>query len=138
MKGIVTKAHVRVFRAVEGAVLNAAHGHPGWKLSSTMARSIAKRAAGTLTAEWPEVLADRQLPSEKAHDPGAGGHWPPRRRVTNPSRAGARSATGRAPLKFLWVKLARLIGEAKRAGDHSRADILIEIIIELDKIRKQQ
>src|SRR5258708_36230971 len=53
-------------RAVEGAVLNVADAH-GRPRDRYIARSIAKRAAGTLTASWPEVLAARALlPSDKA------------------------------------------------------------------------
>lgn len=49
------QAHV--LRIVEGAIKNAAHAHEEIKVSPRHRRSIAKRAAGTLTAQWPEVLA---------------------------------------------------------------------------------
>src|SRR5260370_35193289 len=59
-------AQRRILRVVEGAVLNAADAH-GRPRDRYIARSIAKRAAGTLTASWPEVLAARSLlPSDKA------------------------------------------------------------------------
>src|SRR3990167_6188372 len=49
----------RIMRAVRGAVKNASDAHPNWKLDRRFVNSVAKRAAGTLTAEWHEVLAAR-------------------------------------------------------------------------------
>lgn len=57
-----TPRQTKVLRIIEGAVLNAGHAHPEWKISPVMARSIAKRASGTLTAAWPDVLAGVSLP----------------------------------------------------------------------------
>lgn len=50
-------AQGRVLRIVEGAIKNAADAHSEIKVSPRLRRSIAKRAAGTLTAQWPDVLA---------------------------------------------------------------------------------
>lgn len=47
----------KILRIVEGAVKNTADHHPEFEFSPRLARSIAKRAAGTLTAAWPDVLA---------------------------------------------------------------------------------
>lgn len=55
-------------RIVAGAVINAAHGHPEVQIGPQFARSVAKRAAGTLTAQWPDVLA---LPAAYAGAPEA-------------------------------------------------------------------
>ena len=44
----------RVLRIVDGAIRNAAHHHPEIIVSPQHRRSIAKRAAGTLTAAWPD------------------------------------------------------------------------------------
>ena len=55
----------RVMRMIEGAVRNAAHAHPEWKIPAQAAASIAKRGAGTLTAGWPDVLAAPNTPSER-------------------------------------------------------------------------
>lgn len=58
-----TPAQAKILRIVEGAVLNTADAH-GVTRDTWMARSIAKRAAGTLTAQWPEVLAvNSRLPA---------------------------------------------------------------------------
>jgi hypothetical protein len=47
----------RVLHIIEGAIKNASDAHKEIKVSLRHRRSIAKRAAGTLTAQWPEVLA---------------------------------------------------------------------------------
>ena len=54
-----TPSQQRILRIVEGAVKNASDAHPEVLISPRLKRSIAKRAAGTLTAQWPDVLAAR-------------------------------------------------------------------------------
>jgi len=55
-----TPAQAKVYRMVRGAVVDAVRAHKGWSIDDErLPRSIAKRAAGTLTAGWPEVLALR-------------------------------------------------------------------------------
>src|SRR5580693_7620146 len=51
-----TPSQLRMLRAIAGAVDNAAHAHK-MELPNHFARSVAKRATGTLTAQWPDVLA---------------------------------------------------------------------------------
>lgn len=52
-------------RIVAGAVMNAAHAH-GTNITKSFARSVAKRAIGTLTAQWPDVLAAREARRHQA------------------------------------------------------------------------
>lgn len=47
----------RLLRIVEGAVKNTFDAHPEVEDKSRFARSVAKRAVGTLTAQFGEVLA---------------------------------------------------------------------------------
>lgn len=58
-----------ILRIVEGAVKNTADHHPEMQYSPRMARSIAKRAAGTLSAQLAETLAG---PTGLVRQPGAG------------------------------------------------------------------
>lgn len=59
-----TPSQARILKIVEGAVLNASDAHKVPR-DTWLARSIAKRAAGTLTAQWPEVLAvNSRLPAK--------------------------------------------------------------------------
>jgi hypothetical protein len=46
----------RMLRAIAGAVMNTCDHH-NMPRDSYFARGVAKRAVGTLTAQWPEVLA---------------------------------------------------------------------------------
>lgn len=61
-----TLRQARVLRMIEGAVKNALDAHPDYATMprDKLARSIAKRAAGTLTAAWPDVLAPGRSVSE--------------------------------------------------------------------------
>lgn len=58
-----TPAQIQALRIIEGAVKNATDAHPGLRIGPGHRRSIAKRAVGTLTARWPEVLAGLVTPS---------------------------------------------------------------------------
>ena len=56
-----------ILRVVEGAVQNAQDAHPEMaRIPPKFTRSIAKRATGTLTAQWPDVLAARALSKRNA------------------------------------------------------------------------
>lgn len=48
----------KLLKIIEGAVKNTVDAHPQWKENSPerFARSVAKRAAGTITAQWPEIV----------------------------------------------------------------------------------
>jgi hypothetical protein len=128
MKSTISKAHVSIFDAVAGAVRNTAHGHKHWRLTDTMARSIAKRAAGTLTAVWPDVLAARYVPSDGADGSGPSSRWPPPFRPNRKAGGGRRVYARRSPLFSLIRQIAAQIGPAKRAGRHERAQALIDVL----------
>ncbi len=136
-----TPSQARILRIVEGAVKNASDAHRDVKFDRKMARSIAKRAAGTLTAQWPEVLAATSKPSGNAQplgvrelgttlrtldDPGVGTDGLSSGKA-NRGR-GAPQTLRRSPLVKVWGQLAILTGEAKRNGQHERANALIEAL----------
>lgn len=129
------KAHVMIYRAVDGAVRNVAHHHPKWNLQHRdVARSIAKRATGTLTAEWPDVLAARMVPSDVIGLPGSG-QWPPFRSARKRGGRGASVANlRRSPhsLRNLWNEVSSLIGPAKRAGQHERVEAFVAVLRIID------
>ena len=52
-----------ILKVIDGAIRNAQHAHPEIQLTPSHRRSIAKRAAGTLSALWDEKLA-RERQSE--------------------------------------------------------------------------
>lgn len=126
-----TPPQQRIFRAVAGAARNAAHGHPKWKISSAMVNSIAKRATGTLTAQWREVLAAG--PSESCTAPGAvSAHVDPTtlRRRARGSSGGCTQEIGlrRSPLSFLHGKIGSMAGAARKAGLVDREQALTEVL----------
>lgn len=50
-----TPSQQAILRAVEGAIKNVADCHPEYNLGPKFARSVAKRAAGTLYAQWLDI-----------------------------------------------------------------------------------
>lgn len=134
-----------VLRMIEGACRNAAHAHPGQVLDDRLARSIAKRAAGTLTAQWPSVLAAPKVRSEgdarhvRVLAANGGGNFLDHRRGSavdncSPRSAGASYYQWRAPLQLLWKSVGKKIGEARRAGQTERAETLIEVARDIAKM----
>lgn len=122
-----TVSQVRVLRILEGAIRNASHVHPEWAVPNHMARSIAKRAAGTLTADWPDVLAAGRQRSERAT---AQVCEPPSTRRSSEERLGRRAPhpARRSPLQRALALLSHEIGRSKRAGDPGRMAALIHAI----------
>lgn len=59
-----TKRQHMVWRIVKGAVRDAAHVH-GMEMPRHFCESVAKRATGTLTAQWPDVLAAANVPARQ-------------------------------------------------------------------------
>lgn len=142
-----------LLRIIEGAVMNAAHVHQGHGVTRTFARSVAKRAVGTLSAQFAEVLAtdaarahrlkSRQVRARRASNKTG-------RKTTGRSdrhqnadlvmRAGRVSRTGsfnpRHPCRRIFNEIARRIGPAKREGKTERVETLIEIARIVDQMRK--
>lgn len=131
-----------VLKMIEGAVRNAAHAHPGRSIDDQrIARSIAKRAAGTLTAQWPSVLAAPRVRSE-----GGDGYLIPRpatsgrQRVCTPpgkavvsfgshDRGGASACEDwRTPVRALHRAVGNECGNALRAGLSERHAALIDVL----------
>lgn len=129
----------KVMRIINGACRDAANAHPEWKFEPHWARSISKRATGTLTASWPEVLAMPQALSERAHHPArpddrSGGHG-----VTgnSPWLGRASRSLKRSPaLSYIQRSIGALAGEMKRSGDQAGATALVEALRLVAKIRE--
>lgn len=54
----------KLLRMIEGAVRNTMHAHPGLPLDDRMARSISKRAAGAISAQWGSLAACKRSDRE--------------------------------------------------------------------------
>lgn len=113
-----TPSQRQVLKIIEGAVKNVADAH-GHEYDPYLARSIAKRAAGTLTARWPDVLA---IASSHASSDSADGGTPAHAGRPRGSQLGKGPERGpphvarRSPLHKLWKRFALEVGKAKRAG----------------------
>lgn len=104
-------SHTIAYNAVKGAVKNALDGHPDWAVPKDFARSVAKRAAGTLAAHCKDGLS--MLASARRSGQ--------RRRVsdmTAVSRGGA--LCGGHLLSFTHKEISNRIAEAHKQGDHGR------------------
>lgn len=138
-----TPAQARMLRIIEGAIRNARHAHPDLKVSERHARSIAKRAAGTLSSQWGGVLAERGReprgrPERATGDaitrsPGEAGDLatPPRagRHASSPRRDGERlTLVRRSPLSIIAGKIGHEIGRRQSAGKHEEARALIAAV----------
>ncbi len=125
-----TPSQSRILRAVEGAVKNVAHYHPEWKLNARVGRSIAKRAAGTLTAGWPDVLAASSRQNEKRSQPARiASHESDRQQDPAALARGGHNSVMASPhlLRFL----SSHAGRARREGDQARLDMIIEMLREV-------
>lgn len=132
-----TPSQARILRIVEGAVKNAADAHPDQiELSPRFRRSIAKRAAGTLTACWPEVLAAAvQSPSKTG---ATDKQDSVRQRSSYLSAANGRSAAQlqkRAPLRRLQTQLFTQMKRWRRDESDDYVRAMIDVLRMIDKLK---
>lgn len=133
-----TPRQAMVLRMIEGAVKNAAHAHPGKMIDDRMARSIAKRATGTLISQWKSVLAAPQGRSEGANgnvlDRSAAGDGQ-LRSVSGSAMLpaatwprGASQVSWRTPLFCVKLAIGAACGEARREGSADREEALKDVL----------
>lgn len=132
-----TPRQAKLFRIIAGAVLDAIDAHPKWNITHPhMAMSIAKRAVGTLTASWPEVLAAPRVtkaPSEKTGESVTGSAspspWPGR--LANQRQAGRpvpHPLRRRPTLPRLHARISGLAGMAKWAGKTEAYEAYVDVL----------
>jgi hypothetical protein len=111
--------HSVLYNVISGAVKNTLDGHPNWIVPRHFARSIAKRAAGTLAGMNPGVAlaAARQSGQRK------------RLRMMTASvnglyqpilKGAAHVPMDARLLKFCQYAIEKRIADAKKSGDHAR------------------
>lgn len=124
----------QILRIVEGSVINAMHAHPDYPYSERMARSIAKRAAGTLSAQLAGMLAAESLNGSPSERPVA---TLVHRRGQRGAKVVKRNAQGRGCLslrrhprssKFLVSSLGAMAKVARMMGQKEREETCIEIL----------
>lgn len=138
-----------VLRMVEGAVRDAAHCHKV-TLPERLARSIAKRAAGTLTAGWRDVLAAKLTPSAREPDFSLSGSGSGARsqsvmgvrsrrslmRVGDRDGGTASDYERRSPYFRVKKQLGIKAGQAKRANRPELYAAIIEALRAIAKLEK--
>lgn len=119
----------RMLRIVEGAVKNAAFYHPAHFVTDRFARSIAKRAVGTLSAQWPEVLAAKGISlSPQAATEIVRSALPRGGQVTIHAERRSSHSKRRPPLDALWHRLKQQIRPLREAGENDLAEAYVEIM----------
>lgn len=129
-----TPSQRQIMRIVEGAVKNASDSHPEWEFTEYIARSIAKRATGTLSAQWLGVLAAKPSISVENSTVRSSQQSVPHRRMA--PRRGAPQTTRRAPLSKLWKHCSWNIGAAKKTGQQERAQAFIEMARKIAELQQ--
>lgn len=147
-----TPAQELLLHIVEGAVLNAMDAH-NIKRDPRMARSIAKRAAGTLSAQWQDVLAANTGPSGKRTASQNGNRCRACERRANlvelrackersahstlrQLERGASQFNRRFPLLTLWKRLQRQMWYLRR-NDQVKFEARVELLRMIDKLHKE-
>ena len=124
-----TPSQSRILRAVEGAIKNTCHAHPDLKISARDARSISKRAAGTLSAQWADVLS---LRDSVALDSGSQDtSYPESLQSPQSAKAtvrGASQPTRRPALRHLRGKLRYDMRRIKREEHPEYARAIIDVL----------
>lgn len=130
-----TPSQRRIMRAVAGAVKNALDAHPGYAAPKWLANSVAKRAAGTLTAGWPDVLALAEMPASdvKRSVVLATARFARLSCCRRKTRRGPSLAIRRAPL---ISALTRPLREMKKT-DPLRAEVYIDVLRLIDRIGRE-
>ena len=121
-----------MFRIIEGAVNNAWHAHPRWPFDPRFAKSISKRAVGTLSAALPEVLAAHTPSAEPGDDAVSDRHRDQGpQAIVGPEVEGAAvslSPRRRSPLLKLHMAVGKMAARAKRDGKDETVDALIKVL----------
>lgn len=132
-----TPPQYRMLRAIAGAVRNTAHAHQ-LEMPKNFARSVAKRATGTLTAQWPDVLAakaNRRQNGERdrlvsrcpecSHD--FKGH----------SKGGRLRLLRRSPIRSLWKRFSANMWKVKREGTPEQYAAHVRVLKLLDEAQRE-
>lgn len=149
-------AQRKLLKIIEGAVLNAADAH-GETRNPVKARSIAKRAAGTISAQWPVLLASAKT-SVRSVSTDYDASTPERQSGLNSAKTRrgpvlasedgkvlcvrrlARRVTSskrRHPLLILWKQISVEMGQIKRSGDQAKFEAHIHLLKMIDALHRK-
>lgn len=132
-----TPSQYRMLRAIAGAVLNTFDHHSAPR-DKYFARSVAKRAVGTLTAQWPDVLAAEAIRRQNG----------PRDRLTSRDPRGSHATQGLpkgdslrllrlSPIRFAWKRYAAGMWKIKQEGTSEQFAAHIRVLQLLDEAQRE-
>jgi len=138
----------QALRIIAGSVLNANDAHPGkyQGVDTRFARSVAKRATGTLFAQMADVLAvgisrpseadsgHVKVPSRAGDIARISGNRPAQ--IGSRSERASESESSLALITRAEKALRRLVNYARANGQQERAEVFIEAMTVLGGLRK--
>jgi hypothetical protein len=124
---------MRMLKIISGAVLNTAHHHPGEPVDRKFARGVAKRATGTISSQWGELLA---APTPSGAKRISCSSLRNGAQLLKPR--GGRTILQSDPRLFRDIirEISVLIGPARASGDIARTEALIECLRIIDRVKK--
>lgn len=130
-----TESQYRMLRAIAGAVKNASDAHD-MGLAKSFARSVAKRAVGTLTSQWEEVLAAK---SQRRQDGLRETRTPRRPRGSEISKEHSKGdrliSLRRSPIRVAWRHVKSTMWKHK--NDPAEREMRIRVLKLLHAAQKE-
>jgi len=127
----------RMLRAIAGAVVNTGHAHH-IELPKNFARSVAKRATGTLTAQWPDVLAAKANRRQEGMRERLISRCPECSHPYKGHSEGDRlRLLRRSPIRNLWSRFAKDMWKVKREGTPEQYATYVRVLQLLDQAQKE-
>ena len=123
-----------ILRIVEGACKNVCDIHPELEIPPKFRRSIAKRAAGTISAQWSELLArGRQPVSARALLRVVMRRV--RRSQISMAASGERIPMTPFPAQRLIKEISRPLKELRAAGEFEKVEAYITVLKKIDELK---
>lgn len=125
-----------MLKMVAGAVLNV-YDHHNQPRDKRFARSVAKRAVGTLTAGWPDVLAARTLRRQASLRENSKSRNLRSSDLREGHLKGDRlNVTRRSPVQQAWRKIREKMWYIKQHGTPEELQVHIKVLQLLDQAQK--
>lgn len=132
-----TPSQYRMLRAIAGAVRNTAHAHQV-EVPKSFARSVAKRATGTLTAQWPDVLAATAKRRQEGSRARLTTREPRGSELLESTSKGDRlRLLRRSPIRKIWKLYADQMWKIKREGTAEQYAAHIRVLKLLDEAQRE-
>lgn len=129
---------LRALRIVAGAVLNARDAHPHIVVDRKFARSVAKRAIGTMSSQWGDLLAASNRRPSLAERCQSSNALRREAGLRKPCERGqALAGTGLPPVRLAVKAISKEIGVLRGSGQSpERMEGMIECLRIIDRIAK--